>query len=151
MATKKTVNKTENKVDTTKAKASVKQAAKDVKEVAEVVVEKAVEEAKVAAEKVAKEAKVAAEKVAKEAKETAKETVQKAKKAATKKEIKTTLFVQYFGKEVAEKDMIASVKKAWTNAGNKVGDIKTITLYVNPEESAVYYVINGTETGKVEF
>ncbi len=129
MATKKTVNKTENKVDTTKAKASVKQAAKDVKEVAEVVVEKAVEEAK----------------------ETAKETVQKVKKAAAKKEIKTTLFVQYFGKEVEEKDMIASVKKAWTNAGNKVGDIKTITLYVKPEESAVYYVINGTETGKVEF
>ena len=47
--------------------------------------------------------------------------------------------------------MIASVKKAWTKAGNKVGDIKTITLYVKPEESAVYYVINGTETGKVEF
>ncbi len=80
-----------------------------------------------------------------------KEATKEVKKAAPKKEVKTTLFVQYFGKEVAEKDMIASVKKAWTKAGNKVGDIKTITLYVKPEESAVYYVINGTETGKVEF
>ena len=35
--------------------------------------------------------------------------------------------------------------------GKKVGDIKTITLYVKPEEAAVYYVINGTDTGKVEF
>ena len=113
--------------------ASVKQAAKDVKEVAEVVVDKVVDEVK--------------EAVA-DAKE---EVVQKAKKAAAKKEIKTSLYVQYLGKEVAEKDMIASVKKAWTKAGNKVGDIKTITLYVKPEESAVYYVINGTETGKVEF
>ena len=133
MATKKAVKKTENKVDVTKAKASVKQAAKDVKEVAEVVVDKVVDEVK--------------EAVA-DAKE---EVVQKAKKAAAKKEIKTSLYVQYLGKEIAEKDMIASVKKAWTKAGNKVGDIKTITLYVKPEESAVYYVINGTETGKVEF
>lgn len=133
MATKNAVKKTENKVDVTKAKASVKQAAKDVKEVAEVVVDKVVDEVK--------------EAVA-DAKE---EVVQKAKKAAAKKEIKTSLYVQYLGKEVAEKDMIASVKKAWTKAGNKVGDIKTITLYVKPEESAVYYVINGTETGKVEF
>ncbi len=132
MATKKTV-KTETKVDTTKAKASVKQAAKDVKEVAEVVVDKVVDEVK--------EAVV-------EAKDT---VVKKAKKATTKKEVKTTLYVQYFGKEVAEKDMIASVKDAWKKSGNKVGDIKTITLYVKPEEAAVYYVINGTETGKVAF
>ena len=111
MATKKTVNKTENKVDVTKEA--------------------------VVADKVAEETK---------------EVVKKAKKATAKKEIKTSLFVQCFGKEVEEKDMIASVKKAWTKEnGKKVGDIKTITLYVKPEEAAVYYVINGTDTGKVEF
>ena len=77
--------------------------------------------------------------------------VKKAKKATTKKEIKTTLFVEYFGKQVEEKEMIAAVKKAWTSAGNKVGDIKTIELYVKPEDDAVYYVINKTESGKVEF
>lgn len=47
--------------------------------------------------------------------------------------------------------MIAAVKKAWTKSGKKVGDIKTMTLYVKPEENAVYYVINDTETGKTEF
>lgn len=147
MATKKTVNKTENKVDVTKAKKSVKKAVEDVKEVAEVIADKVAEEVKDAVEDVKETAEVVADKVAEETKE----VVKKAKKATAKKEIKTNLFVQCFGKEVEEKDMIASVKKAWTKEGNKVGDIKTITLYVKPEEDAVYYVINGTETGKVAF
>lgn len=61
------------------------------------------------------------------------------------------MFVEYQGKQVEDKAILASVKKAWTEAGNKVGDMKTVELYIKPEESAVYYVINGTETGKVEF
>lgn len=64
---------------------------------------------------------------------------------------KTNLFVEYCGKQVEDKAMVASVKKQWTEAGNKVGDIKTMDLYVKPEEAAVYYVINETESGKVEF
>lgn len=64
---------------------------------------------------------------------------------------KKTLFVQYNGKQVEEKDIVASVKKAWTDAGNKVGEIKTMEVYVKPEEDAVYYVINETESGKVTF
>ena len=50
-----------------------------------------------------------------------------------------------------KKDIIASVKKAWTKSGGKVGDIKSVDLYIKPEESAVYYVINKTETGSVAF
>lgn len=64
---------------------------------------------------------------------------------------KTSMFVEYQGKQVEDKAILASVKKAWTEAGNKVGDMKTVELYIKPEETAVYYVINGTETGKVEF
>ncbi len=63
---------------------------------------------------------------------------------------KKTLFVQYQGKQVEEKDIVASVKEAWTEAGNKVGDIKTMDIYVKLEDNAVYYVINETESGKVE-
>lgn len=114
-------------------------------------VEKIVDAVEKKAEKVAD---IVEDKVAdtvEDAKEVAKEVVKKAKKAATKKEIKTTLFVEYYGKQVEEKEMIAAVKKAWTSAGNKVGDIKSIELYVKPEDGAVYYVINKTESGKVEF
>ncbi len=65
--------------------------------------------------------------------------------------MKKTLFVQYDGKQVEEKEIVASVKAAWTEAGNKVGDIKTLEVYVKPEEDTVYYVINETESGKVAF
>ena len=72
-------------------------------------------------------------------------------KKAAKKDIKIKAFVEYYGKQVEEKDIIARVKKAWTRSGKKVGDIKEMDLYIKPEENAVYYVINGTETGAVEF
>ena len=99
--------------------------------------------------------KTAAVKKADEPKTAEKKTAQKkapAKKPAAKKEIKVKTYVQYMGREVEEKDMIAAVKKSWTKAfGKKVADIKSIDLYVKPEEGAVYYVVNGTDTGSVAY
>ena len=89
----------------------------------------------------------AAKTVAKAVTKTATKTVKK----AAKKDIIIKAFVEYYGKQVEEKDIIARVKKAWTRSGKKVGDIKEMDLYIKPEENAVYYVINGTETGAVEF
>ena len=78
------------------------------------------------------------------AEEPKKETAKKAPaKRTTAKDIKTSVVVQFAGKEVTEKDLIAAVKKAYTKKGNKVGDIKTIEIYVKPEENAAYYVVNG--------
>ena len=34
--------------------------------------------------------------------------------------------------------------------GRKESELKSLTLYVKPEESAAYYVINDDVTGKVE-
>ena len=93
-------------------------------------------------------------KAAPEKKTTARKTAVKkttAKKPAVKREIKVNTVVEYYGKQVEEKDMVAAVKKAWTKAGRKVGDIKTMELYIKPEEGAVYYVINGVDTGAVAF
>ena len=91
------------------------------------------------------EAKAEAPKAeAKKAEEPKKETAKKAPaKRTTAKDNKTSVVVQFAGKEVTEKDLIAAVKKAYTKKGNKVGDIKTIEIYVKPEESAAYYVVNG--------
>ena len=81
---------------------------------------------------------------AKKAEEPKKETAKKAPaRRTTAKDIKTSVVVQFAGKEVTEKDLIAAVKKAYTKKGNKAGDIKTIEIYVKPEESAAYYVVNG--------
>ena len=74
-----------------------------------------------------------------------------AKKTTAKKDMKVKTVIEYYGKQVDEKDVIASVKKVWTKKGNKIGDIKTMELYIKPEEAAVYYVINGTESGAVAF
>ena len=79
------------------------------------------------------------------------EDKQAAKKTAVKKEIKVKAVVQYQGKQVEEKEIIGNVKKAWTKTGGKVRDIKSIDLYIKPEEDKVYYVINGTDTGDVAF
>lgn len=65
--------------------------------------------------------------------------------------LKMKTFVEYNGKQVEEKELIANVKKVWVEAGNKVGDIKTLDLYIKPEEAAVYYVINEKEKGSIEF
>ena len=82
----------------------------------------------------------------------AEETVEKKEvKKTTKKAVKTTLYVQAAGKEVTADEAIARVKDAWKKEGNKVGDLKEIAIYVKPEEEAIYYVINGDVTGKVEF
>ena len=113
--------------------------------------EKKVDDKAVKTESVKKaetETKTAAKKTTTK-KTTAKKTT--ARKTTAKKEIKVSAFVEYFGKQVEEKEMIARVKKAWTSSGKKIGDIKTMELYIKPEESAVYYVINGTETGAVAF
>ena len=121
------------------AAAVVKEAAKaeTVKTAAAPAEEAAVKEAP-AAEAPAKEAAPAAEKKA------------EAKKPAKKQEIKTTVSVQYLGKDISDKDMVALVKKQWTASKHKISEIKTMELYVKVEENTVYYVINGTEKGSVE-
>ena len=124
-------------------KATVEKKAQEVKKAAGEV-KKTVEET---AEKAAKEVKKTAEKVTKEVKKAAPKTT--AKKSAAKKEIKTEVVLQYGEKEVNTKDMIASVKKDWTKQKHKISEIKSIELYVKPEDYAVYYVINGEHTGKV--
>ena len=107
---------------------------------------------------VAAEVKPAAKKAVKETKAAAKTVVEETKKAAkkattrrSKKDMKVNAYVEYYGKQVHENTMIADVKKAWTKSGHKIGEIKTMDLYIKPEESKVYYVINETESGSVEF
>ena len=84
-------------------------------------------------------------------------TVKKAaaKKTATKTtkkaELKTEFFLQFSGKEYTEKEILKKVKDVWTkDLKNKVGDMKDVKIYLKPEESAAYYVVNGDTTGKID-
>ena len=106
--------------------------------------EKAAAAAKAKAEKAAAAAAAKAEKAAAAAKAKAEKAPVVRKRAAKKAEVK--LYVQYQGVERSQEEIVEAVKAAWTGAA-----IETLELYVKPEDGAVYYVINGTESGKVDF
>lgn len=66
-----------------------------------------------------------------------------AKKTEASKAVKSSVYVQFAGKEFSEKDLVEAAKSAYIALGNKASDIKTLEVYVKPEESVAYYVVNG--------
>lgn len=58
------------------------------------------------------------------------------------RKMKANVYVEYADKQISEKDLIKMAKASWTKAGHKISEIKTLRLYVKPEDSAVYVVIN---------
>ena len=80
---------------------------------------------------------------AKTAKTTTKTTTKKA--AAKKEEINTSVAVQFSGKEVFTANLIEEVKKIWVEQfQGKLSEIKSIELYIKPEEMKAYFVVNGS-------
>ena len=64
---------------------------------------------------------------------------------------KVSLVFQYQGRELSQAGMVEAVTNAWISAGHDAAALETMELYVKPEDSAVYYVINGAESGKFDF
>ena len=120
---------------------------KSVEKVAEV--KETVKEAEV------KESKAAA--VKEEVKETAKKAPAKkapakkapAKTTTAKKEVVTETYIQYAGQETLTAELLTKVKAAYVAEGHKESAIKSVKLYIKPEDSAVYYVINEKAVGMV--
>lgn len=69
---------------------------------------------------------------------------------AEKKEAVQNVYVQFMGKEILTADLVAQVTEKWVALGHRASSIKELNLYVKPEDSAAYYVINGKESGKLE-
>lgn len=89
----------------------------------------------------------AEEKAAPEKKPTAKKTTAKAPAKAAE-EVKATINFQFDGKSYTTEDLLKSCRDVWKyDLGGKEEDIKSIDLYVKPEENVTYYVINGDVTG----
>ena len=77
-----------------------------------------------------------------------------AKKEAVKKdavkESKTQYFIQYADKELTPEVIESKVKAAWMEeTGKKESSIKSVKIYIKPEENAAYYVINDNNLGRV--
>ena len=73
-----------------------------------------------------------------------------AKTTTTRKAaVKETVHVQFSGKTYTTEDLVKIAKDVWKyDLKRKVGDFKAVELYVKPEESVVYYVINGEGKGQ---
>ena len=119
-------------VEATKKEAATKEATKEAPK-------------KEAPKKEAATKKAATKKEAPAKKEAATKKTTTAKKTTTKKtEIKTNVLLQFAYKEVSFDDIVANVKEAWTSQFmGKLSDIKTLDIYVKPEEHKAYFVVNG--------
>ena len=134
-------------------------AKKEVKTtVAEETAEKVTAVEKVA-EKAAEVKEAVKEKVA-EVKEPTKaakaETAEKAEPKKTpgrKAAVKEEFVLEFAGKQITQEEIKKKVKENWTKVQkNKIKDIKTIKVFLQPENSCAYYTINdeGNDSYKIE-
>lgn len=135
-----------------------KEVTKTVKETSKKVADTATDVAKSAAEKaveVKKSAAASTKKVAEKAADTA-NTVKKATKATTKKvadkkaELVSEIYVQYAGREASSDAIIAKITDAYVAEGHRASSIKSLQVYLKPEENAAYYVINKKNAGRID-
>lgn len=80
-----------------------------------------------------------------------KEEAPKKEAAPAGKAVKANVYVQYFDKEISADKLVAEAKKAYVAAGNKEAGIKTIDVYIKPEENTAYYAVNGKGTADFKF
>ena len=133
-----TVKKTAPAKAAETAAALVKDAAEKAEPAKTAPVKEAVKEDKAPAKKAAAPKKAAA-------KTTTTKTAKTVKEAASQ-----NVYIQFAEKEVKTEELVEQVKALWTAQGHRVSSIKSLEVYVKPEDAAAYYVINGKENGKIE-
>ena len=91
------------------------------------------------------EKKAVAPEAAKPVEKAPRKRVQKA--APSRKE---DVILQFGGQEWNTAELLEQAKTAYVAEGHRMSSIKTIRLYVKPEEQKAYYVINDKATGSIE-
>ena len=138
---KKATAKVVAKVPAEEKKVEVKAAEVKAPEVEAEVKKEAVKKTPAAKKAPAKKAPAAKKETVK------KETVKKAP-AAKKPVVKEEVNFQFSGKSYTSEDLIRITRDVWKyDLNGKEEDVKSIELYVKPEENTAYYVINGDVTG----
>ncbi|KZL88393.1 DUF6465 family protein [Clostridium magnum] len=61
--------------------------------------------------------------------------------------MKVAKYLQFQGEEINIESLEKKIKAIWKDAGKLQKDIKTLKIYIKPEESTCYYVINDSEKG----
>ena len=138
------------KVETKAAEKTTAAEKEAVKEVAKEVVK----ETAAAEEAPAKAEEKPAAKAAKTTRTTAKKTTTKkaaAPKKPAKKEAEQEMILQFGGREIKEKDLYERIQQIWIEGyGKKAEELKSLKVYVKPEEFTAYYVINDDVTGSID-
>ena len=78
------------------------------------------------------------------------EEPKKTAKKAAKEELKPEVYIQYQGREGVVEDAIKKVTEQFVAEGHRASTIKSLQLYLKPEENAAYYVINQKIAGRVD-
>ena len=145
VATEETTTE-DNTADTTaeeeKPVSTATEATKETAETAKATVKKTAAKAKTATTRKT----AAAKKTVKEKADAVKtETKRKVTRKPTKK-----IVLQYLGKEFDEAELTERAIAQFNSVEGGVA-VKTITMYLKPEDDAAYYVINDQYTGRVDF
>lgn len=148
------------KVETKAAEKTTAAEKEAVKEVAKEVVKEtaAAEEAPAKAEekpaaKAAKTTRTTTKKAAAPKKPAAvkKPAEKKSPAKAAKKEAEQEMILQFGGREIKEKDLYERIQQIWIEGyGKKAEELKSLKVYVKPEEFTAYYVINDDVTGSID-
>lgn len=88
------------------------------------------------------------------AKTTAKKAEEENKPArrTTTRKISKNVFVEFYGvhTKISVEDYESRIKDIWVKEWNRPAkDLKSIDLYIKPEDGKVYFVINGNEHGAI--
>lgn len=76
----------------------------------------------------------------------------KAEKKAKEDKAEATgenIVIEFKGTQHKLDEIIDKVKNEWVAAGHRVSSIKSLDVYIKPEDYTAYYVINGKVEGKV--
>ncbi len=80
----------------------------------------------------------------------AKGAAKKAAKNAVKEPMRPEIFVQFQGQEAVVEEVVKKATEEYVASGHRAASIKSLQIYLKPEEHAAYYVINQKAAGKVE-
>ncbi|MEY8390935.1 hypothetical protein D3Z36_04260 [Lachnospiraceae bacterium] len=120
-------------------------------EVAAKTVEEEAAVEKTTVKEVEPEKEVKTEEIKKEAAKKAPSKKTAKKPAAKKKETEKVeeIYVQYQALEITTKDIMEKAKQDYIAEGHRESSIKSVRLYIKPEEGMAYYVINDKFAGGV--
>ena len=60
------------------------------------------------------------------------------------------VYLQFAGMEFNSSGILNQARQAWIATGHDENSITSLKVYIKPEDAAAYYVINETETGKID-